>query len=283
MCTVTWLQHEDGYEVLCNRDELHARKPALPPRFSERSGVRHLAPVDAEAGGSWIGVNEFGVTLCLVNHYPANNSLLRGVEAKKKYRSRGLLLTELLDCASPEIIAARLEHEKMERYPPFMLLAFGLRAPFRLLVWDEKTLRHKQLNDADLPVTSSSFETDSVIASRRRVFNQHFSREKIVSPEMLVRFHRSHEPERSAYSVCMHRADAETVSFTHVRVGRAQAELRYLPHAPCVESKPERFHLRLNLTNALLVEGYQALARQNAEIVAESLAAQVMAMESQHE
>lgn len=305
MCTVTWLQHDHGYEVFCNRDELHTRKPALPPRLHERNGVCALAPVDAEAGGSWIGVNEFGVALCLVNHYPHNIPPLRGVrgvssrvredahkssntplkgeiDGAKKYRSRGLLLTELLDCASLEIIAARLEREKLEQYPPFMLLAFGLHAPFRLLRWDEKKLRHKRLLATDLPVTSSSFETESVIASRRRVFNQNLSEEQTITPEVLARFHRSHEPERSAYSVCMHRADAASVSLTHVRVNRAHAELRYSPHAPCLESKPESFHLQLNLKNALLVESDQALARENAEIIAESIAAQVMAMESQH-
>jgi hypothetical protein len=81
----------------------------------------------------------------------------------------------------------------------------------------------------------------------------------------------------------MHRHDAATVSFTHVRVSNARAELRYLPHAPCVAVKPQRFNLRRNSNNALLVEGYQALARVNAEIVAESLAAQTLAMDSRYE
>jgi hypothetical protein len=50
---------------------------------------------------------------------------------------------------------------------------------------------------------------------------------------MLLEFHRSHVPARSAYSACMHRPDAETVSFSRIYVRGRETEFLYSPAAPC--------------------------------------------------
>lgn len=75
MCTVSWLHKAKGYVLLCNRDERHTRKPALGPRISERNGISFIAPVDGDHGGSWIGVNQFGLTLCLLNRMVTTTAL----------------------------------------------------------------------------------------------------------------------------------------------------------------------------------------------------------------
>src|SRR6185312_11981515 len=69
MCTVSWIHAREGYQLLCNRDERHTRRPAQAPTVRQNGGVRFIAPIDGEEGGSWIGVNEFGLTLCLLNRY----------------------------------------------------------------------------------------------------------------------------------------------------------------------------------------------------------------------
>jgi uncharacterized protein with NRDE domain len=92
MCTVSWIHQDGGYQLLCNRDERCARKPALPPRLQGRGEVRFIAPVDGEHGGSWIGVNQFGLSLCLLNRYQD-----RERETTEPMVSRGLVLLELLD------------------------------------------------------------------------------------------------------------------------------------------------------------------------------------------
>ena len=51
--------------------------------------------------------------------------------------------------------------------------------------------------------------------------------------EGLFAFHRSHAPARSAYSTCMHRADAETVSFSWIQVTHQETDFCYTPGAPC--------------------------------------------------
>ncbi len=296
MCTVTWLQNADGYEVFCNRDELKTRKPALPPAYAERNGVRYLAPIDLDGGGSWFGVNEFGVTLCLVNHYPHANlvahlsdeiipplraargvsldhetlSKLSAVVARKNtpltplkggidgkdFRSRGLLLTELMNCASTEVFEQRLRNEPLEQYRPFVLLAFEWRGGFRMAEWNGASLQARRLAHADLPVTSSSFATNEVIASRKASFAKLTPARAKRDRATLAQFHRSHIPERGAYSVCMHRHDAETVSFSHVRVTNTEAVFRYVSASPCTAAEPECLSLRL--TQAASAESFSA-------------------------
>src|SRR5258706_2502276 len=97
MCTATWILEDGGYEVFFNRDELRTRKPALPPGVKERDGVRILAPEDGDAGGTWLGANEHGVSVGVANG-PRETSA-------RPFRSRGLLVLDLL--ASPDLAGAR--------------------------------------------------------------------------------------------------------------------------------------------------------------------------------
>jgi hypothetical protein len=47
--------------------------------------------------------------------------------------------------------------------------------------------------------------------------------------------HRSHQPDRDAFSVCMHREDAETVSYTEILATRRWAKMRYCARSPCAK------------------------------------------------
>jgi hypothetical protein len=49
----------------------------------------------------------------------------------------------------------------------------------------------------------------------------------------LFAFHASHASCPGAYSPCMHRPDAETVSFSWIRVRPGEIEFFYSPAAPC--------------------------------------------------
>jgi hypothetical protein len=48
-------------------------------------------------------------------------------------------------------------------------------------------------------------------------------------------FHRSHWPDRSYRSVCMHRAEAHTVSLSHVKVLPTHVHMQYQAGSPCQE------------------------------------------------
>ena len=85
MCTVTWVHEQaGGYHLFSSRDEKRTRSVALTPELYETSGVRWMAPLDPDGGGSWVAVNEFGFSVCLLNGNGTPGTL-----------SRGRLVTEL--------------------------------------------------------------------------------------------------------------------------------------------------------------------------------------------
>ncbi len=105
-----------------NRDEfLH--RPALPPAIRNWAGVRVLAPLDAQAGGSWLGVNAQGLFVALTNR-PTR-------QGRPSPRSRGLLVKDLLGaCRSAEQAAEALRALPGRRYNPFNVLAADGRRAF---------------------------------------------------------------------------------------------------------------------------------------------------------
>ena len=59
----------------------------------------------------------------------------------------------------------------------------------------------------------------------------------------LTRFHASHEPSPSYLSVCMHRDDAHTVSFTHLIAGPKQLVMNYVSGCPCSSKQHQSYSL----------------------------------------
>jgi hypothetical protein len=242
MCTVSWLRRPGGYELFCNRDERHSRKPGAPPALQGARGMRFVAPTDGDHGGSWIGVNEAGLALCLLNGYEGAPT---ASAAEGDYRSRGLLLTGLIDCATVSQVRERVLGADLSCYRPLTMAVLTPDEPALLVRWAGGRKSFDAAGDAAMPLTSSSYRGDEVSAARRSLFRRMVDESGAVTPEFLREFHRSHEPERGAFSVCMHRGDAATVSFSHVKVDGRLIEFSYQPLSPCERSRPVRVALPL--------------------------------------
>ena len=224
MCTVSWIHDDGGYQLLCNRDEKLTRKSALEPRLAVRNDTRFLAPADGDFGGTWIATNEFGVSVCLLNGANLTGSEIHGGAPG---RSRGLLVLDLIPLASVAAMCDRLRETDLSAFAPFTLAVLEPGRPVAILEWDgsKKTLLFEGAERFML--TSSSFDSEEVRRSRQKEYSH------VHDGEGLFDFHRSHSPARSAYSVCMHRADAETVSFSKIQVSREETDFYYTPGAPC--------------------------------------------------
>lgn len=233
MCTVSWVHEDQGYHLFCNRDERRTRGKAAPPRVAVRDGVQYIAPVDADFGGTWLAANEFGISVCLLN----------GGAGAAPARSRGLLVLDLMHLASGAKIGQHLSTLDLSMYAPFTLAALEPGEPVVIVEWNgsRKTIRHEA--GRSFMLTSSSFDA-AVVQSRRR---EEYRRTQ-ATPEEFGRFHASHANGPSAYSICMHRPDAETVSFSRIRVSGTQTEFEYSPAAPCQASPAETTRLRLART-----------------------------------
>jgi len=224
MCTVTWEYTESGgnaYRLFCNRDEKHTRAIAAPPGpyVSELTGVQFLAPRDPDGGGTWLSVNESGITVCLLNAATSNNSAV-------PKKSRGALVWALAGAGSLSEIRNAILKTDLEPYAAFTLLALAPTLAPLVYTWD--AAGQLECADPHIPMlTSSSFDSGRVCASRLLDFQ--------ATTRNLDDFHRSHgdHPNGSAYSTCMHREDAATVSFSRIDVSATTACFHYSPGAPC--------------------------------------------------
>src|SRR5262249_32089545 len=57
----------------------------------------------------------------------------------------------------------------------------------------------------------------------------------------LRRLHRLHSPHRGAFSMCVHRPDAKTVSYTEVSVSSREGRMRYCAKSPCEHAESDSF------------------------------------------
>lgn len=231
MCTVSWLHDAGGYQLLCNRDEQRARANALGPTAMERDGVGLLAPVDGQDGGSWLSVNQFGLTLCLLNG--ANLSGQNRRAQPRGCRSRGLLLLELSSAESATDSCKRASRLDLCCYAPFTLVALEAGQAAVVFEWDGQEKAVLLNGEPCMPLVSSSYDAEGVRWRRRAEFERHVGEGGTIDAASLQAFHASHAGGAGAYSPCMHRQDAQTVSFSRVKVGETRAEFLYLPGAPC--------------------------------------------------
>jgi hypothetical protein len=220
MCTVTFIARRNGYALGMNRDEQLTRVKGLAP--SRRGGM--LGPTEPN-GGTWIAVNERGVTLALINWY-AITARVNGETI-----SRGTVIHE---ANSAEAVAARLQELRLKQINPFRLI--GIFPESREVVewvWDLKRLARKDLPWRTQQWASSGLDEAKAQRVRGEIFREASKQATAGTMAWLRRLHRSHAPERGAFSTCMHRADAATVSYTEVRVSASEAKLVHHAGCPC--------------------------------------------------
>lgn len=230
MCTLTWKRTDEGMVLFFNRDELRSRLPGLPPTLHQRNGTEYLAPTDPHHEGTWILVNEHGLTLCILNHYPG--LVLPYIPNAP---SRGLLPLLCADCRDVTEAMDRLLAIPPTAYMPFRFVIFG-PAHAAQVVWDGKTVSTAALPGTGGMLTSSSYCPNAVEPFRQALFWDKVGPIETASVETLDGFHRFPGTD-GAYGIRMSRPEACTHSITRVIVSRrtSLAVMRYeslLPAGP---------------------------------------------------
>jgi hypothetical protein len=231
MCTVSWFREDGGYQLLCNRDEKRTRAQAVGPSRTTAGAAQFLAPVDGQAGGTWLLTNEFGLSLCVLNGLALSGSMAwfgRG----ERLESRGLLLPRWSAARTAVEVCELVSKTELTSTAPFTLLIIEPEMPAMVVEWNGSEEFYLLDADAYMPLVSSSFDPDAVRAHRHREFERRLAGRPPGS-DLLYSFHESHGGYPSPYSPCMHRPDAETVSFSCVKVTPRTAEFFYLPASPC--------------------------------------------------
>lgn len=222
MCTVSWMRQPEGFRLWFNRDEQHDRADALPPAvYDDQSALPWIAPIDPQGKGTWLALNAAGVALGLLNYYPAQRQ-----PAASGERSRGLLIRDLIpQVTQVERMGEALADLDLSVYPAFYLLGWDPEGVC-WWIWDEKRLRRVDEAEVRAPITTSSFRPAAVAADRLEHW-EHLPRP--LAPEAVSAYHRACDPARSAYSVCMEREDARTVSLSEITVTPGEVLYRYQP------------------------------------------------------
>jgi hypothetical protein len=240
-----------------NRDEKRDRFAALAPAVVELEGRRAIFPREP-AGGTWIAVNDAGVCLALINWHR--------IEREPNYDvlSRGLIIRELVGKCTTDEIAAALRKLPLRKFRPFRLIAIS--PDTRRLTewrWNVGQLMRRDHQWQRQHWFSSGFDEQRAALERAKVClsfvagggdsgsRNTFCRCSTAgvdatgysstagvdvagySLSTLRRLHRSHLPKRGAFSICMHRPDAATVSYTEIGVSEKRATMRYKPGPVC--------------------------------------------------
>lgn len=220
MCTVSWSLKKNGGLNLCfNRDEKHQRPAGLPPRLWPE-GI--LAPVDPLAGGTWIAIRLDGMVLALLNHYP------RGYIPQVNNQSRGQLIPLFANATGhPEISTLKLF--KADSMNPFRLLSVSPSGHSQVITWDGNNFS-QQHNDENYigMLTSSSWNTSSVVTARHREFRQWIKSHPTPDLSAHLAYHTNSFHKRgSAWAVCMSREEARSVSLNAITVSGSNAAMTH--------------------------------------------------------
>ena len=237
MCTMTWFDTDNGYQLFFNRDEMISRRRALLPSIQSDGNVRYISPTDTDAGGTWITVNHFGVTVCLLNHYQFEQ-----IESYKEWISRGEIVRQFAASHDIEFAAQRFMRLELEDYRAFRMFLIDKQGNNYLCVWDGHKPRLQQ--QVDSPKSSSSIDAKHVKASRKQRFDE-LALDTSKNNDAYLAYHSEHWPDRSRESVCMHRDQANTVSLCHIIVADDEIKFSYADGAPCTAELAAALHLPL--------------------------------------
>jgi len=223
MCTVTIVPYDDGFRLVCNRDERRDRPSATTPTAHRLRDRAAIYPVDPVGGGTWIGVNDAGLAAALLN---------RTIDAavspgRTPQRSRGLIIPDLLGCRSLTDafdIAAGLDPALFDLFR----LALVQRMAAVVLTSDGLELSAETMSlSRPLMLTSSSLGDAVVETPRRRLFDRLVLKNEGAWLSAQTRFHAHQWRSRADISVTMEREVARTVSRTSITVTSHASELRY--------------------------------------------------------
>jgi len=239
MCTLTIVPTESGYLVGMNRDELRTRPQALPGLYEASAAeTRFISPREA-SGGTWIASNDHGNTLALLNW-----NLREQDSSKWAQISRGTIISQLITLKDDERSIEVLQRLSLASFAPFRLVGiFSREKAVKELRWNGRALTRQSFPWQRGHWFSSS-ASDELAAKERGLTCESAAAQWPANQAWIRRLHRTHTPHARPFSVCVHREEAVTVSYTEVSVSVSGLTMSYLSGSPC---QKEEFDSQLTL------------------------------------
>ena len=232
MCTLAiYFQMTDDYPIViaANRDEYLDRPAAKPTTLCARPHV--VGGKDLRAGGTWLGVNEYGLVVGLLN---------RRTEAPPHpdARSRGLLALDALRCRTAREAADFAAGQRAQDYNPFNLLIATRDATFVAYNRIERIevvqlqpgfhlLTNLDVNDFECPRISASYakfaELGKDVGFRRDPLMRRVQLQHLLADHNTQLDPRSGRPN----SICMHLDAYGTRSSSQIFVGHGNDDIEH--------------------------------------------------------
>jgi uncharacterized protein with NRDE domain len=241
MCTLAlYFQAFHDYPLLvaANRDE-HFDRPSTPPAIYH-SSPRIVAGKDLRAGGTWFGVNEYGLMVGILNRRTDGAVLPANLA-----RSRGLLCLALLRSESAQAANQFLSSDD-GRYNPFTVVFADRITAF--VAYNEGQKIIIQPLDPGLHVFSSAATLDLTSAKADRAYQRFASlltesqpppdpsRQWLPELQEILADHSLRDgSDDPGDAICVHRENSGTVSASvaFLSQARGQFETFYCPGSPC--------------------------------------------------
>jgi hypothetical protein len=226
VCTVSVIPAEHGFRLICNRDEQRSRPVALPPRTHAVGRREAVFAVDPGSAGTWLGANDAGLVLALLNRSRDGAPGMQTVRPP----SRGSIVPLLLAHDHLWSAAAATHALALSQFEPFQLIALQ-GATAAVLTSDGRRLTSAFLNVVEPILWTSSSLGDAVVERPRSALFDHLVRSAQPGdwPRAQRRFHHHRWRRHPELSVVMSRPDARTVSRTIVDVSKESIRMRYHP------------------------------------------------------
>lgn len=221
MCTLSLVRTPAVWRVVCNRDESPRRARALPPREVRLGDRRALMPIDPQGGGTWLGVNDAGLVLAILNKSDPD------VPAVGR-ESRGVVIPELLSASSAgEARKAAIELDAT-RFRSFRLAIIDGQNLY-VVVGDGATVSEVPVpRDADAWCAASSGLGDGVVEPARIALFEATVLGTSDALDAQDAFHNHRWADRPHMSVDMMRDGAQTVNVTAVSMLGDAAEMTHM-------------------------------------------------------
>jgi hypothetical protein len=224
MCTVTIVPRRHGFRLVSNRDELETRPVATTPELHSIPPGVATFPTDPASGGTWIGVNDRGLAMSILNRTD------RADAGRFAPRSRGLIVPSLLGHDRARAAVAAAGQLDPAAYEPFYLVVTdGTEAGLVSSNGHDTSTRWFSLVEP-LLFTSSGLGDALVERPRRELFERLVLQAADSWLDGQARFHRHRWPDRPELSVWMERSDARTVSRSTIEVTeKTKIDFHYEP------------------------------------------------------
>jgi hypothetical protein len=229
MCTLSVITRDNGYLLAMNRDEKIARGAGEGPEIQDLSGTTAIYPSDG-AGGTWIGANEYGISLTLLNW----NDIVRRPLDIRKARSRGRIIPALGSSPRMAELQAAFCVSDLERIQPFRLVGiFPSEQTIGEWHWDESRLTFQAQGWHSRHWFSSSLSDRHAESFRGAACHNAQNESDTGSAPWLRRLHASHAGGPGPFSLCVHRNDVRTLSYSEVMVTSTSVQMAHFQGSPC--------------------------------------------------